>query len=81
MDLFDAQDAENYFAWPCDTIKHRFIDFTKAVFKDVQKAVYEIMSHSHTYQLNEFVQVARNDFFGPFETLKHHFIEYTQVVF
>jgi hypothetical protein len=26
--FFDAQDAENDFAWPFDTLKHRFIDFT-----------------------------------------------------
>jgi hypothetical protein len=35
--FFDDHDAENVFAWPFDTLKHRFIDFTKFVFRDVQK--------------------------------------------
>jgi hypothetical protein len=30
--FFDAMDAENEFAWPLDTLKHRIIDFTKIVF-------------------------------------------------
>jgi hypothetical protein len=30
--IFDAQDAEYDFAWPFDTLNHRFIDFTKVVF-------------------------------------------------
>jgi hypothetical protein len=30
--FFDAQDAENEFAWPFDTMKHSFIDFIKVVF-------------------------------------------------
>jgi hypothetical protein len=30
--FFNAQDAENEFVWPLDTLKHRFIDFTKVVF-------------------------------------------------
>jgi hypothetical protein len=30
--LLDAQDAENEFAWPFDTLKHRFIEFTKVAF-------------------------------------------------
>jgi hypothetical protein len=31
IDIFgfsNAQDEENDFAWPFDTLKHRFIDFT-----------------------------------------------------
>jgi hypothetical protein len=27
--FFDAQYAENEFAWPFDTLKHQFIDFSK----------------------------------------------------
>jgi hypothetical protein len=30
--FFDSGDAENEFAWPFDTLKHRFIDFTEVVF-------------------------------------------------
>jgi hypothetical protein len=30
--FFDAQDSEYDFAWPFDTLKHRFIDFNKVVF-------------------------------------------------
>jgi hypothetical protein len=28
----DAKAVENEFAWPFDTLKHRFIDFTKDAF-------------------------------------------------
>jgi hypothetical protein len=28
----DAQDEENDFAWPFDTLKHRFIEFTTVIF-------------------------------------------------
>jgi hypothetical protein len=31
--FFDAQDAEYDFARPFDTLKYRFIDITKVVFK------------------------------------------------
>jgi hypothetical protein len=40
--LSDAEDAENKFVWPFDTLKHRFI-FKKFVFYDVQKAYYEFL--------------------------------------
>jgi hypothetical protein len=30
--FFDAQDAENEFAWTFVTFKHRFIDFTAVAF-------------------------------------------------
>jgi hypothetical protein len=30
--FLDAQDAESEFAWPSDTLKHRFIDLTKFAF-------------------------------------------------
>jgi hypothetical protein len=30
--FFDAKDAENEFAFALDTLKHRFIDFTKVGF-------------------------------------------------
>jgi hypothetical protein len=30
--FFDARVAENDFAWHFDSLKHRFIDFTKVVF-------------------------------------------------
>jgi hypothetical protein len=30
--FFDSQDAENEYALPFDTFKHRFIEFTKDVF-------------------------------------------------
>jgi hypothetical protein len=36
--LFDAKEAENVFSWPFDTVKYRYIDFSKVVLKDVQKA-------------------------------------------
>jgi hypothetical protein len=39
MSFFEPQDTEN--AWPFDTLKKRFIDFSKIVFQDVQKAEYE----------------------------------------
>jgi hypothetical protein len=29
--FLDAQKSENELAWPIDTLKHRFIDFTKVV--------------------------------------------------
>jgi hypothetical protein len=38
--FLDAQDAENELAWPFDSVKHRFIDFTKVVYLDLQKADY-----------------------------------------
>jgi hypothetical protein len=31
--FFDSQDAENYFAWPVGSFKHRYIDFNILVFK------------------------------------------------
>jgi hypothetical protein len=40
-DLFDAHDALNIFVWPFDSLKHRFIEFTKVVFWDLQKTDYE----------------------------------------
>jgi hypothetical protein len=30
--FFDAQEAQNEFALPFDTLKYRYIDFTKVVF-------------------------------------------------
>jgi hypothetical protein len=36
VDFFDAEDAENKFFWPLDTLKLRFIEFTKDVFQDVE---------------------------------------------
>jgi hypothetical protein len=30
--FLDAQDVEKDFAWPFDTLKHRFIDFIKVLF-------------------------------------------------
>jgi hypothetical protein len=30
--FFDAQNADNEFTWPFETLKHLFIDLTKIVF-------------------------------------------------
>jgi hypothetical protein len=40
--FMDTRDAENDFAWPSDTFKHRFIDFTKVLFSHVQTSDYEL---------------------------------------
>jgi hypothetical protein len=32
VSFLEAQDAENDFAWPFDTLKHRFIDINKVAF-------------------------------------------------
>jgi hypothetical protein len=39
--FLDAQEAENEFAWPFDTLNHRFIEFITVEFQDDQKADYE----------------------------------------
>jgi hypothetical protein len=49
--LFDSHDTENEFAWHFDTLKHRFIDFTKVVYKDVQKANMSSQSNSPTWNI------------------------------
>jgi hypothetical protein len=65
-------------------LEHSFIDFTKVVFLDVQKADYEFSGPFayFKYHLSEFVQVAlfdaqvaENVFALPFETLKLRFID------
>jgi hypothetical protein len=84
------QVAGNEFVLLFDTLKHRFIDFTKVFFKDVYKARNEF-SLPFSYlknHLSNFVQVsvfydqdAENEFVGPFITLEYRFIELTKVVF
>jgi hypothetical protein len=57
--------------WPFDYLKHRFIDFTKVVFEDDQKANYDFPgSFAYTkHHLRDFIQgstfnsqVAENEF-------------------
>jgi hypothetical protein len=60
FDFFDAQVAENDFAWPFVTSKHRFITFTKVVFLDAQKVGNEFPGPFAylKHHLSEFVKVA-----------------------
>jgi hypothetical protein len=71
-------------------IENRFIDLTKVVLSDVQKAYYEF-SMSFIYikhHLSELVKIgfmdtrdAENDFAWPSDTFKHRFIDFTKVLF
>jgi hypothetical protein len=56
----DAQEVENDFARLLDTLKHRFIHFTKVAFYDVQKADNEFSGEFPylKHHFREFIQVA-----------------------
>jgi hypothetical protein len=57
--FLDAQDAENNFAWPLNSLKHAFIDI-KFPFQDVQKADNEF-SQPFAYlkhHFRDFIQTA-----------------------
>jgi hypothetical protein len=57
--FLDAQEAKNEFAWPFDTLKHRFVDFTKIVISDVQKADQFSGPFAYLkYHFRNFVQIA-----------------------
>jgi hypothetical protein len=84
----ETQDSEN--ALRIDTLKQRLIDFSKIVFKDVQKAHYEFLGQFvyTKYHFSDFVQVAfldvletQNEFEWPLDTLKHRLIDFNKVVF
>jgi hypothetical protein len=58
--FFRCPGCRNDFAWPFYTFKHRFIDITKFVFLDVQKADY-VFSGPFAYlehDLSDFVKAA-----------------------
>jgi hypothetical protein len=56
--FLDAQDAENEFVWPFDTLEHRFIDFTIVAFKKSRRQIMSSPGHSHTWnQFRDFLQV------------------------
>jgi hypothetical protein len=76
--FFDTQNAGNDFKWSSDTLIHRFIHFTKVVFKTSRRQImtisrpFEFLKH----HLCDFVQVAffdpqdaELDFTWPFNTL------------
>jgi hypothetical protein len=77
------------FPSPFDTLKYRFIDFTKVVLQDVQEANCEFSEpFAYLNHLSDFVQVAffvshdaENLFAWPFDISKHRFINFTTVVF
>jgi hypothetical protein len=58
--LFDAQEAQNEFAWLFDTLIHRFIVFNTVVYEDVYKADYEFAGQFAylKHHLRDFVQIA-----------------------
>jgi hypothetical protein len=43
--FFDAQDAQNEYAWPFDLLKHRLIDFNKVVFKTSRRPIMNSQCH------------------------------------
>jgi hypothetical protein len=60
VDFFESQDAEHEFVLYFDTLKHRLIDFTKVVFRELQKTGYKF-SGPFAYlkhHLSDYIQVA-----------------------
>jgi hypothetical protein len=79
--------VENTFSGIFGHLKHRFIDFTKVEFCDIQNAGYEFSEfYDHfKYRLIDFtvafyqVQKADYEFSRPFAYVKRHFHEFVQV--
>jgi hypothetical protein len=88
VDLFDAQDAENEFAWHFDTLKYRFIDITSlfSIRSESRLLVLRAIDYIKHY-LSHIVQFAyfdagypENEFAWHSDTLKHRFNDFTKVV-
>jgi uncharacterized protein (DUF2461 family) len=54
-----AQDVENDFLRPFDTLKQRFIDSSKSFFQDFQKAYYDFSApiNDLKHEFHDFVQI------------------------